>query len=73
MRLRAEGTLNRSDFKYKIELLTHVPDGEMIPFERFGNIINSNSCEYLLSLDQYELIKRVDEFNQTSEKSLIVI
>lgn len=68
MRLRAEGTLNRSDFKYKIELLTHVPDGEMIPFERFGNIINSNSCEYLLSLDQYELIKRVDEFNQTSEK-----
>lgn len=68
MRLRAEGTLNRPDFKYKIELLTHVPVGEMIPFERFGNIINNSGCEYLLSLDQYELIKRVDEFNQTSEK-----
>ena len=40
MRLRGNGMLNTSDFSYTLDLLTAVPDGEMISYDRNGNIIS---------------------------------
>lgn len=63
MKLRGEGMLNSQDFQYKIELLSHIPDGELLACERSGNIIITKGEEYLLSEAQYELINRVEAFN----------
>lgn len=63
MRLRGDGMLNSQDFQYKIELLGHIPDGELLAHERAGNIIITNSEKFLLSEAQYELINRVEAFN----------
>ncbi|MDY4526539.1 MAG: DEAD/DEAH box helicase, partial [Parabacteroides sp.] len=62
---RGEGMLNSQDFKYKIELLSHFPDGDILVCERGGNIVRTNDNEYLLSEAQYELINRVEVFNAT--------
>ncbi len=67
IRLRGEGMLNISDFKYKVEFLTFVPDGELLFFNRVGNILNHEECQYLLSDVQYELLLKVDEFNNLDE------
>lgn len=67
IRLRGEGMLNTSDFKYKIEFLTFVPDGDLFVFERVGNIIICEDKQYLLSEVQYELLRRVDEYNTLDE------
>lgn len=63
MRLRGDGMLNTSDFKYRIEFLTSVPDGELFAFERVGNIIICQDKEYLLSEAQYELLRKVEDYN----------
>lgn len=34
LRLRGEGMLNTPYFRYKLELLTHVPDGKLISYEK---------------------------------------
>lgn len=67
MRLRSEGMLNGSDLAYKLELLSSVPDGELLPFEREQNIISCCSEKYLLSEDQYSLFLAVEEFNNFDE------
>lgn len=67
MRLRAEGMLNTPDFKYKLEFLTHVPDGQLLPHELGGNIVICGEDCFLLSEAQYELLRRVEEFNNTEE------
>ena len=63
IRLRGEGMLNTSDFKYKLEFLSSVPDGKLFTAERCGNIIICEDKKYLLSEEQYELLRRVDEYN----------
>lgn len=67
IRLRGEGMLNSSDFRYRVEFLSHVPDGELLICERGGNIIVNDGRKYLLSEAQYELIKRVEEYNSADE------
>lgn len=68
MRLRGEGMLNSPDFQYKVELLSHIPDGELIAHERHGNIIVTQGEERLLSEAQYELIHRIETFNGIPEE-----
>ena len=63
MRLRGEGMLNSQDFKYKIEFLTHVPDGDLLVCERGGNIVITKEKKYMLSEYQFELVNRVKAFN----------
>jgi len=63
IRLRGDGTLNTTDFSYKLEFLTHVPDGELIQSQRNGNVIFCGRDKYLLSEEQYELAEKVDAFN----------
>lgn len=63
MRLHGEGMLNSNDFSYKIDLLTHVPDGDLLTCERVGNVIITDDNKYLLSEVQYELYNRVEAFN----------
>lgn len=67
MRLRSDGELNRADFKYKLECLTHVPDGELLPYERVGNFISVNRKKYLLYEVQYKLAEAVEDFNARGE------
>lgn len=68
MRLVGTSMLNLSDFEYKVEFLTYVPDGELIVCERGGNILVKGRDKYLLNEAQYALLNRVDAFNSTSEE-----
>lgn len=68
LRLSGNGMLNSSDFEYKIEFLTHVPDGTLIICERNGNILTHNQERYLLSENQYKLLNKVELFNNTPEE-----
>lgn len=68
MRLVGTSMLNLSDFEYKVEFLTYVPDGELIVCERGGNILVKGRDKYLLNEAQYALLNRVDVFNSTPEE-----
>lgn len=68
MRLVGTSMLNLSDFEYKVEFLTYVPDGELIVCERGGNILVKCRDKYLLNEAQYALLNRVDAFNSTPEE-----
>ena len=68
MRLRGEGLLNSSDFKYKLEFLSHVPDGDLLVYERGENIIIVNGEKYLLNEIQYELVKQIEDFNSKEQQ-----
>lgn len=65
MRLRGNGMLNSEEFSYTLDLMTAVPDGEIISFIRNGNIISYNNKNYLLSEIQYNLINAIEQYNQT--------
>lgn len=67
MRLRGNGMLNSSDFKYQLEFLSHVPDGELINCNRIENILYINNTKFLLSPEQYLLSKEIDLFNSYNE------
>lgn len=68
MRFIGTSMLNASDFEYKVEFLSHVPDGELLSYEQCGNILIVNKKKYLLSEAQYELINRIHEFNSSPEE-----
>lgn len=63
IRLRGEGMLNSADFRYNLELLSHVPDGKLFNYENFGNIIVIEGKRFLLNEFQYELFNQIDAFN----------
>ena len=65
MRLIGTSMLNTSEFEYKIEFLSHVPDGELFVCEQYGNIIIYNKKKYLLSEAQFELLNHVQKFNSS--------
>lgn len=67
IRLVGTSMLNMSDFCYKVEFLTYVPDGDLLVCERGGNILVCKDEKYLLSEAQFELLKKVEEFNVTPE------
>ena len=69
MRIRGEGMLNSQDFLYRLDLLSHVPDGDILVYERRGNIISINDESFLLSEDQYKLINLVETYNATPPES----
>ena len=64
MRLRGNGMLNSPDFSYSLELLTAIPDGDIISYSRNCNIINYGNQNYLLSENQYNLFRAIEQFNQ---------
>jgi len=65
IRLCGDGMLNSSDFKYKLDLLTHFPDGAIIPYTRKGNVLSCQDKAYLLNEDQYQLFQLVDDYSNT--------
>lgn len=67
MRLRSEGMLNTSTFKYVLEFLSHVPDGELLKCNVIGNIITIDNEKFLLNEEQYHLINRVQQYNSEDE------
>lgn len=68
VRLHGEGMLNSQDFRYNIDFLSHIPDGDLLVYERSGNIITTKGKKYLLSEAQYELVNRVEAFNAVPEE-----
>lgn len=67
IRLRGIGMLNSPDFKYKVDFLSYAPDGDVLVNEQCGNIIIIKDKKYLLSVDQFDLLRRVVEYNTTDE------
>lgn len=68
IRLVSSSMLNLSDFEYKVEFLTYVPDGDLITCERVGNIIIDGRNKYLLNEAQYVLLNKIEAFNATPEE-----
>lgn len=69
MRLRSKGTLREHDFSYAIDLLTHVPGGDVLPYHRVGNVVEIGTDKYLLTKAQYRLILEVEDFNGVETKT----
>lgn len=67
IRLRGNGMLNTPEFKYNVDFLSHAPDGEILVNEQCGNIVIINNKKYLLSKDQYDMLRRVESFNNVNE------
>lgn len=67
LRLRSDGMLNRSDFKYKLEYLSHAGDGKLLCCEVIKNIVIIEGTKYLLNEKQFALVKLVDDFNSLDE------
>lgn len=68
IRIRGRSTLNMSDFFYQVEFLTQVPDGDLLDTLRYGNVLIISDTAYLLSEDQYNLIKRIEQYNATDDE-----
>ena len=49
IRLRGIGMLNTPEFKYKVDFLSHAPDGEILINEQCGNIVIINGKKYLFT------------------------
>lgn len=69
LRLCAEGVLKDDTFSYKIEFLSHVPDGEILTVEQMGSAIVVNGKTYLLNEKQSAFIDSVIAFNNLSSES----
>lgn len=67
LRLRSDGMLNRSDFKYKLEYLSHAGDGKLLCCEVNKNIVIIDGTKYLLNEKQFALVTLVDDFNSLDE------
>lgn len=67
IRLRGDGMLNSSDFKYKVDFLSHAPDGRVLVHEMCGNIIIIDGVKYLFSDVQYDMLRRIDQYNCIDE------
>lgn len=69
IRLRSIGDFKSPDFHYCLEYLTHVPDGDILPVNTYGNQIElSDGRKYILSQAQYNLKRLVDRFNTIDEE-----
>lgn len=67
IRLRGDGMLNSPDFKYKVDFLSHAPDGEVLVHEMCGNIIIVDGIKYLFSDVQFDMLRRIDLYNSIDE------
>lgn len=67
IRIRGEGMLNTPDFKYKVDFLSHAPDGKVLTHETFGNIIIIDGVKYLFSEIQYDMLRRIEQYNKVEE------
>ena len=63
VRLQGDGMLNEQDFKYHLELVTSLPNGNIIPFQRTGNVVECGKDRYLLKEPLYKLFELVEYFN----------
>ena len=67
LRLRSDGMLNSTDFRYKLDFLSYVPDGDILQCERIENIVSYCNRNFLLSVNQYRLVREIEKFNSTPE------
>ena len=67
IKIDSDGDLSSKDFKYKWGFYENEL-GKQIFAKRIGAIIESENKKYLLSKDQYELCKKLDEFNSINNE-----
>lgn len=76
IRLRSEGMLNSKDFKYHVELMSSETDGTLLNYTVTGNSVTTDGRQYLLNETQYELFKKIADYDavpmecRTSEDNL---
>lgn len=69
IRLRSIGDFRSEDFHYQMEYLSHVPDGDIIPADSFGNEIEvKDGRKFMLSEAQFFLKRLVDRFNTIDDE-----
>ena len=68
VRLRGDGMLNEQDFKYHLELVTSLPNGNIIPFQRTGNVVECGKERYLFKEPLYKLFELVEHFNSAGSE-----
>jgi len=61
--VESEGTLTHNSFKFKYGFYDFAPNGTRLETNRNGAIIKIEESEYLLSENQYQLCRAIDEFN----------
>lgn len=64
-RLQSDGMLNELDFKYQLELISSLPNGNLIPYQRTGNVIECANKKFLLKEPLFKLFELIDDFNAT--------
>ena len=73
IRLKADGMLNQTTFKYKLSFMSFPSGGDILPLKnRQGNVVTLGNSRYLLSGSQFHLLQAVEQFNslQPSEKTV---
>lgn len=69
IRLRSVGDFKSSEFHYCMEYLSHIPDGDILPANTYGNLIQlTDGRKYLLSESQFLLKQLVDRFNSIDKE-----
>lgn len=64
LRLCANGILKDDTFTFKIEYLSHVPDGEILVVEQCGYAVVVKGKTYLFDKRQFEFVEAVRAFNR---------
>ena len=70
LNLYADNLLQASDFSIQFRFLTFYPGGEILPFQKHNCIIEIHERHYLLSLDQYLAIEKIEVYKNLTGKTL---
>jgi HJR/Mrr/RecB family endonuclease len=65
--VESDGTLTHNSFKFKYGFYDFAPNGTRLKTTRNGAVIKVEENEYLLSENQYQICKAIDEFNQSAD------
>ena len=65
--IESDGVLTQNSFKFNYGFYDFAPNGTRLNTHRNGAIIKVEQVEYLLSENQYQLCKAIDEFNNLSD------
>lgn len=70
--IEADGVLKSKEFNFKYNFFDFAPNGHCFQSSMSGPIVKFEKNEYLLNINQYRLLKALDEFNAlpNSERNL---
>ncbi|MCH8568375.1 MAG: restriction endonuclease [Balneolales bacterium] len=65
--LNSDGALRRPDFRFRLVFCDFWPGGEVFSVKLNGPLIRLNDYEYILTPEQYTLVKETQRFNSLAE------